>query len=140
MPSGEIWRVDQDSALVRDLSFPIKDIDPGNLARCPAQLANGKLAFALLNTSVADYRGRGLYWVDLQRLAPQKVNGLPPAGSDNFNVDIFWSPDSVGALLHDKDNGAILYVPADGSPLYDLGPVMSEAYGFTWLEMLKTEP
>ena len=31
MPSGEIWRVDsKDSALVRDLSFPIHGIVPGN--------------------------------------------------------------------------------------------------------------
>jgi hypothetical protein len=136
VPSGEIWRVNpQDAALIRDLVFPIKGIEPGNLPQGPAQLADGRLAFAFTNTSATDYRGRGLYFVSLNDRLLQRVNGLPPtAEGPSFNVRITWSPDGAGALVQDGNSGTLLYVPTDGSPLYDLRPVVGEAFGFTWLQ------
>jgi hypothetical protein len=135
-PSGEIWHMNpKDSTLIRDTVFPIMAVGPDNSPQGLAQLADGQLAFAFLNTSPTDYVGRGLYVVSLSDLLPRKVNGLPPTtAGPSSNEQIVWAPSGTGALVQDQNSNALLYVPADGSPLYDLNPVIGGAFGFTWIK------
>jgi hypothetical protein len=143
-PSAETWQVNNvvTLTLVRDRSA-IVPVGPESILDEPTQLSNGRLAFAVLNTSNSNYLGRGLYVSDEHDLAAHKINGLPPMKAANdegqiFNVDISWSPDGVGAIIYDWDSGQVLYVRANGNDLYDLQSVMDEnIYGtccFVWIK------
>jgi len=40
-------------------------------------------------------------------------------------IGIVWSPDGQGAILQDRgEHPMLLYVPTDGSAVYDLSPVI----------------
>ncbi len=139
-PSGEIWQVETgrtaslnlELRLIRVAVFVI-DVDAENIATVPAALADGRLVFALLNTSATNYVDRGLYAVDVSDLTPRKLNGLPPARDDNFKVRIVWTSDGAGAIVQGLTVGP-LYVPADGHSPYDLAPLVGDsACCFTWV-------
>jgi hypothetical protein len=145
-PAGQIWRLGSsgDSGLTLEKEFLI-DAAAENYPTAPAQLKDDLLAFALLNASTTSHRERGLYFVDLDKLVPYRVNGLPLAGrtqgavedvdKNHFGVKIDWAPDASGAIFQDQYQATTLYVPADGSELYDLRPVFGDwSCCFTWLQ------
>jgi len=133
----EIWRVDpqQPGMLVLENSF-LLDISWDQVPTGdPAQLEDGRLAFAILSRESGDDQVRGLYFADPASLAPRKVNGLPPSLSEYFYyaISIVWSPDGQGAILQDwSEYPMLLYVPTDGSAVYDLSIVI-QGCCFTWL-------
>ena len=143
LPSGEIWRVDSTHGLMlsRDAAFSIT-VGLENFPIAPTQLADGRLAFALLNADAINNAERGLYFVEVGNLVSHKVNGLPPTGkaaeyandADRFifNADVIWSPDGAGAIFDDRYRNVLLYVPTNGRPLYDLRPILGGACCFTW--------
>lgn len=134
-PSGQIWRLESagDFGLILEKAFLI-DVAAENYPMAPTQLKDDLLAFALLNASTTNHEERGLYFVDLDELVPYKVNGLPLAGriqdpvedvdKNDFGVKINWAPDASGAIFQDQYQATVLYVPTDGSVLYDLRPVL----------------
>ena len=95
-----------------------------------------------LNASTTNYEERGLYFVDLDELVPYKVNSLPLAGriqdpvedvdKIHFGVRIDWAPDASGAIFQDQYQATTLYVPTDGSELYDLRPAFDWSCCFVW--------
>jgi len=134
----EIWRVDpqQPGMLVLENSLVLgvfwEQIPTGD----PAQLADGRLAFAILSRESGDDPARGLYFADPDNLAPRKVNGLPASLSEAFwsETGIVWSPDGHGAILQDwSEYPMLLYVPTDRSKVYDLSLVI-QGCCFTWLK------
>jgi len=133
----EIWRVDpqQPGMLVLENSILLdiawEQIPTGD----PAQLADGRLAFAILSRESGDDPARGLYFADPTSLAPRKVNPLPPSLSESFYFQsgIVWSPDGQGVILQDwSEYPMLLYAPTDGSAVYDLSLVI-QGCCFTWL-------
>jgi len=133
----EIWRVDpqQPGMLVLENSFQL-DVAWDQLPTAdPAELEDGRLAFAILSRESGDDPARGLYFADPVSLAPSKVNVLPPSLSEYFYFasGIVWSPDGQGAILQDWSvYPMLLYVPTDGSAVYDLSLVV-QGCCFTWL-------
>jgi len=136
-PALEIWRVDpqQPDMLILENSFLLdvswEQVPTGD----PAQLEDGRLAFAILSRESGDDPARGLYFADPASLTPRKVNALPPSLSEfsYFQIGIVWSPDGQGAILQDwSEYPMLLYVPTDGSAVYDLSRVI-QGCCFTWL-------
>jgi hypothetical protein len=130
--AGSVWRVDaQDPALVvRDASFDISPVTSEAFVAGAAVFPDGRMAFALGNSSATAYEERGLYVVEppsgiqTQSGQPRKVNGLPPAGT-SFDMTISWAPDGSGALVYvQRDPAAplFLYALMGGAALYDLLP------------------
>jgi len=136
----EIWRVDpqQPGMLVLESSFRLDVAWEQVPTADPAQLDDGRLAFAILSRESGDDPARGLYFADPASLTPRKVNALPPSLSESFYFQsgIVWSPDGQGAILQDwSDHPMLLYVPTDGSAVYDLSLVI-QGCCFTWLREL----
>lgn len=135
--SGEVWHIDSTNSdsLVRDetISIPVS-ADDFPIFTSPVQLDDGRLAFAVLNSSNANYQTRGLYTFTPGDTMPHKANGLPPV-SDYYYSDVSWSRDGGGAVVQGQQGGSLLYAPADGSALYDLRPVLgNNVCCFTWLK------
>ncbi|MBI4770422.1 MAG: hypothetical protein HY784_08450 [Chloroflexi bacterium] len=130
---GEVWRMEPGSAdlLVLAASFPITATGrEGFTFFAPEVLEDGRVALAVVNPSNADYQSRGLYVVAPDELTVRKLTGLPPGSR---GMQVLWSPDGASALVRDWSTGRLLYVPADGSALYDLRPAMGEnVCCFTW--------
>jgi len=140
---GEVWHPDSANggSLVRDETFPIP-VSAGDFPffTTPVQLDDGRLAFAVLNASNANYQTRGLYTFTPDDTMPHKANGLPPV-SDYYYSDVFWSPDGSGAVVQGQQGGSLLYAPADGSALYDLRPVLGDnVCCFAWLKQSLRSP
>lgn len=108
--------------------FPIKPSEP-------FQLIDGRILFALANANPQDPAGRGIY--QIEERARTRLNGLPPAYDRQvddtdfrFDGELFWAPDGSGAIYVDPyaEFGyaaeTVLYVPTDGSALYDLKPIL----------------
>jgi len=136
-PAIEIWRVDpqQPGMLVLESSFRLDVAWEQVPTADPAQLDDGRLAFAILSRESGDDPARGLYFADPASLTPRKVNALPPSLSESFYFQsgIVWSPDGQGAILQDwSDHPMLLYVPTDGGAVYDLSRVI-QGCCFTWL-------
>ena len=110
-----------------DTGFPTK----------PHQLADGRIMLALVNADAQNPAGRGIYqvWAGVStRLngLPTAYHGQPDSGYFNFSGEFFWSADGAGAIYADPYTAYgypaqnLLYVPADGSALYDLKPLLGE--------------
>lgn len=110
-----------------DTGFPTK----------PVQLADGRILLALVNANAQNPAGRGIYqvWAGVST----RLNGLPTAYHRqpdstyfNFSGELFWSADGAGVIYYEPyteygypaEN--LLYVPADGSALYDLKPILGD--------------
>jgi hypothetical protein len=147
-PSVELWRIDPTSAtmLMRDLDV-LLNVGTTNHPAGPAQLADGRLVFALLNGDYLNYTERGLYFLALNDVLAHRVTGLPPAVeglNDPLSMsetNIFWTPDGTAAIVYHpgyyESDRTLWYVPTDGSPLLDLRPVLDEgdyqACCFVWM-------
>ncbi len=135
--TGEIWHIDPagQGLLSRDNVFSISLASESEPV-APAQLEDGRLAFAMLNASSTNYIERGLYVLPLDTLIPRKVIGLPPAGMDEFHdffADVAWAPDGSGAIIRDRSANWLIYAAIDSGALYDLQAIASQnACCFTW--------
>ncbi len=132
-PLLEIWRVDWNSnQFILDMTIPLT-VEGSSLPREPYQLSDGRLAFAIYNNSGADTQSRGIYTADAQTLSYQKLNSLPPY-ENYYSTFITWEANGSGAIFQDSEVRYLLYIPTDGSVIYDLLSVFSEnACCFTWL-------
>jgi LysM domain len=133
--AAEIWHIDSANVtLIRDSSIPLS-IQRDNFPMAPMQLEDGRVVFAVLNMDNANYLDRGLYVFDPNDLSIQKTNGLPPFGGATFGIEISWSPDGAGAVVHDLDSGQLLFVLTDGTPLYNLqSAITGYACCFAWIK------
>ena len=141
-PVLETWHIDSSNGVALTLTYSLTlSVGSENMPLGLAQLADGRLALALVNRSNTNYFDRGLYFAAPKTLVPQKVNGLPPLGIENINtggswylVDVLWTLDGDGALVSDRNLGQVLYIPADGTTLYDLRSLIGEsAQNFKWI-------
>jgi hypothetical protein len=136
---GRIWSLNTEGELKLSLEveFPIENIDVRFIPYAPTQLGDGRLAFAIdanasseMPTIPENRWDSGLYTVSFEDLKPQRVNVLPKGGTQIIN----WLPDGSGALVRNWTNGSYIYVPFDGSPLWDLTHLLGEeACCFEWL-------
>jgi hypothetical protein len=121
--------------LSRDTVFPIS-LASENQPGAPAQLDDGRLAFAMSNVSGTNYLERGLYALALDTFVPRKLIGLPPASQDQgqtVGFQIFWAPDGSGAILHDDLSNWLVCASIQANALYDLQSIISPAACcFTW--------
>ncbi len=150
-PTVDVWRMAATPhlTLTREIHFRVSQATE-NRTVAPAQLINGQLVFALSNESLTNYRERGLYSVNLKLRRARKFTGIPPPPLSQYHAppQIFWSPDGAGAIILNLSatdrvldaNGSwrifthTLYAATDGSPLYDLEPVVGDdVCCFTWL-------
>ena len=133
----EIWRVDpqQPDTLILENSFLLDVAWEQVPTADPAQLEDGRLAFAILSRDSGDDQARGLYFADPGSLTPRRVNALPPSLSEYFYFasGIVWSPDGQGVILQDwGEHPMLLYAPTYDSAVYDLSLVI-QGCCFTWL-------
>jgi hypothetical protein len=137
-PTGEIWRVAPESPglFVREAVFPLTDDPEAEPVEHTAELADGRLAFALSNRNAANEQGRGLYVAAPGEYTPRRLNGVPPAcndyGSDyngipSLSTKVAWAPDGSAIV---SDCNTLLYVPADGRAPYDVWGVIGVQ--FAW--------
>jgi hypothetical protein len=135
--TGEIWHINPagQGRLSRDKVFAISLASESEPV-APAQLEDGRLAFAMLNASSTNYIERGLYVLALDALIPRKLIGLPPAGTDEFHdffAEVAWAPDGSGAIIRDRLANWLIYAAIDSGALYDLQAIASQnACCFTW--------
>jgi hypothetical protein len=121
--------------LAKVLSSTPLSILQDNYPNDPAQLKNNRVAFAVLNVDNANYIDRGLYIFDPNDLSIRKTNGLPPFWGATFGIEISWSPDGTGAVVHDRDSGQLLFVPTDGTLLYNLQvAITGDTCCFVWIK------
>ncbi len=140
MPTLEFWslRDDTDLHLRLDLSVTIP-VTIESIPTAPFAFSNGSIGFAVLNSHQESHQERGLFVWDQEQI--RRVNTLPlsaenPAmpGLARLSGELYWSSDGTGAILQDFDFGYLLYVPTDGTSLYDLRPLMGDSvWGITWL-------
>ena len=140
MPSLEFWllrnRVDLQLHLALSVTIPIT---VESIPTAPLRFPNGNIGFAVLNSHQESDQERGLFVWDQEQI--QRVNGLPlsaenPAmsGLAMLAGELYWSYNGSGAILQDLELGYLLYVPTDGTPLYDLRALMGDyVWGITWL-------
>jgi hypothetical protein len=130
-PSIALWHVDPagPTLLVRDAQS-VLPVSSDNYPLEPMQLDDGRLAFALINSSSTDDASRGLYSADPQDLAIRKLSGLPPGGS---GARLSWAPDGSGAIF--SDGGASFYVSIDEHAIYSLAGAFSngDALSLSWV-------
>lgn len=126
----EIWRV-AETELVREDALAISRL-AYEIPVAPAQLNDGRFAFALTDSSQQNGQMRGLYLLNNLDTPPQQVNALPPSGWGHPHL--VWLPDGTAAIHYDPESEQIFFVPTDGSPLTDLTSVMGqEVSNLTWL-------
>ncbi len=119
--------------MVDELPIPVSlAANKGATPTKPVQLPDGRIMVALVNDDPRDPASRGIYQID-ERIVT-RLNGLPAASGNSlvgtgfyFQGEIFWAPDGSGAIyVEPYAEGyaaeTVLYVPADGSTLYDLKP------------------
>ena len=137
---GRIWSLHPEGEAMFSLEaeFPIENVDVRFVPYSPAQLEDGRLVFAIgpndgdMPSIPAGRWDSGLYMVSLEDLSLQRVNVLPQGRAEI----VAWLPDGSGALVRSWTNGAniYLYIPSDGSPLWDLTALLGEgAWLFEWL-------
>lgn len=139
-PGLELWSVHLDGPhfLRLDKTLPIP-VHAQNQPSAVAQLNDGRIAFALLNTDPRQEAVRGLYLLDIEQGVLYKVNHLPSATLDESDPEaepccarITWLPDGSGVIFADPKVRHLWYIPADGSLPYDLGPFLGDkSWGFT---------
>ncbi len=141
-PAIELWSLHSNRALRLELDEVVTiPVGVANFPTAPMWLADGRVAFALLNTSATNYRERGFYSLDLRRQQFRYLNSVPPSAvSDSeqeagkYYANIDWVPDGTGAIFEDQDLDLLLYVPLDGSAPYDLKPIFGLGpREFVWL-------
>ncbi|MCE7986322.1 MAG: hypothetical protein DYG89_34545 [Caldilinea sp. CFX5] len=140
MPTLEFWslRDDVDLQIHLDLSVTIP-VTIESIPIAPFAFSNGGIGFAVLNSHQESHQERGVFVWDQEQI--RRVNALPlsaenPAmpGLARLSGELYWSSDGTGAILQDFDFGYLLYVPTDGTPLYDLRSVIGDyVWGITWL-------
>lgn len=139
-PTLEFWSLGDGSKLQlhldRSVTIPVAS---DSVPIEPFQFTNGNLGFAVLNSHPESQSDRGLFLWDQQQI--RRVNALPvstdnPAlsGIARLSGQLYWLADGTGALLQELDIGYLLYIPMDGTPLYDLKPLMGNyVWGISWL-------
>lgn len=126
---AEIWRV-AETELIQEDELPISTL-ANEVPAAPAQLDNGRFAFALTDINQQNEQIRGLYFLNDFDTIPQKVNSLPPA---RWVRSLVWLPNGEAAIYTYFERKQIFLVPIDGSPLIDLTEVMGEVVNhLTWL-------
>ncbi len=121
----EIWRVSLEGGelLLEEMSQP----EPAVAAAGPIHLENGRFGYGLLHQTDASLSG--LYVQTALSEPTERVNGLIPTF---IAPNIVWSPDGAGAVV--VQNNVVLYVPTDGSGVYEITAVMGQwPQNFVWL-------
>jgi hypothetical protein len=145
-PTLERWSVHLDGVSMlqfdESVEIPVQpQHEPGEVV----QLADGRIAFALLSSDPLDEATRGLYLLDVERGELRQVNHLPPwllkstdPTAEPCCVQLAWLPDGRGAIATDARLRRVWYIPTDGSLPYDLGPWLGgEPRGVAWLASLE---
>lgn len=127
--AGEVLQIDPatEDFFVQVNQFSVGE-SPADVPFAPHQLADGRLAFAMLNFSTPNFvETNGIYVFDFVN-PPLKSNDLP------FGPlrDVVWTPDGSAGLVVTARR--TLYVPADGGQIYDLRLFLGvSACCFTWI-------
>jgi hypothetical protein len=141
---GRVWRVNPEgiSMFTLEVEFAIENVDARFIPYAPTQLGDGDLAFIVRGSGVcsqseadmisapADRWDSGLYFVSLEDLRSSRANILPKGCIEIIN----WTPDGSGLLVRNWEDNTYIYIPADGSPLWDITSFLGDgACCFEWL-------
>ena len=139
-PTLEFWSLRDSSNLQLHLDLSVTiPVASESIPTDPFQFTNGNIGFAVLNSHLESHMERGLFLWNQQEI--RHVNDLPvsaenpvASGIARLSGQFYWLADGTGALLQELDIGYLLYIPMDGTPLYDLKPLMGHyVWGITWL-------
>jgi hypothetical protein len=145
----KIWRMveppDELLELERQVAVPAR---PGSLVAGLRQIDPQRVAFALLNPDVGPYQGGGLYLFNLSTNEARRLRSLTPMGqwddtatARRFPEDLHWLPDGSGLLIHDAAQQAVLFAPAAGNTISEIGHLLGpNACCFTWVEPAASTP
>ncbi|MEZ4869089.1 MAG: hypothetical protein R3C14_47650 [Caldilineaceae bacterium] len=139
-PTIEIWSItDGEEALLHQERSAAIPVSAQGVPTAPFQFIDGRIGFAVLHSHPQYTLDRGLFIWDQEQI--QHVADLPRSaenpvepGIARLSGDLYWAPDGAGAILQDLELGTLVYVPTDGTPLYDLKPLTGDyVWGITWL-------
>lgn len=107
------------------------------------QIDPQRVAFALLNPDVGANQGGGLYLFDLTTNEAHRLRSLTPLGqwdgaatARHFPEEVNWAPDASGLLIHDVAQQTVLFAPAVGSTIFEIGHLLGQEAGcFTWVAL-----